>query len=161
MLLIPFSGPMSTSCCLQNTCVVRGLSWPPQKSVEAVRCSSDSSKLFFFIYHISLIWAFVYVTAPATAHAASWMSSGKAEAIQKSKEQVQQVGCQLFRIRLLFFDSILCIFFFFFYYSHIMCQQMWFWLRISSSHLRLTNLAWGQWILTAYGREAEESDSDS
>lgn len=35
-----------------------------------VRCSGDSSKLFFGLSH-SLIWAFVYVTVPATAHASS------------------------------------------------------------------------------------------
>lgn len=41
----------------------------------------------------SLIWAFVYITVPAAAHASAEMSTGEEEAVQGSKE-MQQLRCR-------------------------------------------------------------------
>lgn len=123
MLLISFSGHISNSRCLQNTRVVRRLSWPLWRKKRVWRQSGAVviPHNFFCLLH-SLIWVFVYVTVPVTAHVSSEMSSGKAEAVLGSKEQVHQV------IGLLL-GSPWCAFLFLFfnYSSSRTCGYSWLW----------------------------------
>lgn len=83
----PFSGPMGAYCCLQNTCIVSECAFVGGSQVHWWFLQT----LLFFIFWTmhSLIWAFVYITVPAAAHASAEMSTGEEEAVQGSKEMPQ------------------------------------------------------------------------